>query len=234
MRTFSQMVDEIVSEVRRPDLTSDTARYLNQTIRECHISTDRNAIQFYHDNTREIQLTTTVEDKHVWAIPRPTQLQKMGAVNYLNQFTIRGDSVWAKPTTPGHHLRDLTHYYYQVGQSFVFSNTGPVGSKINLYWFEFPASLPYFAATCRPMVYDSYGGKVYSEPWVCDDAQDDADCISTNWLIERWSDVVSEGVRAKIYKRLSDTERARTCYSMYMQLRQGLVTAETAMLYQGD
>jgi hypothetical protein len=44
----------------------------------------------------------------------------------------------------------------------------------------------------------------------------------------RWSDVISEGVRAKLFKRVSDTERARNCYSLYGQLRQGLMTSEVA------
>ncbi len=44
----------------------------------------------------------------------------------------------------------------------------------------------------------------------------------------RWSMVVEEGLRAKIYKRISDTERARTAYSLYAQQRQGLITSERA------
>ena len=46
MTTFSQLVDSVVSETKRPDLVSEIATYLNQTIREVHFSADRNAALF--------------------------------------------------------------------------------------------------------------------------------------------------------------------------------------------
>jgi len=233
MFTFSQMVDAMVSEVKRPDLTSEIARYVNQTIRECHFDPERNAAQFYKMNARESQLTATTESGFTWRLPHPTRFQKLSAVQFPTQYDYNGESVWAAETTPGPHLRGLEHYFYQVGGSFVFSGYGGVGGLINLFYFVYPASLPYFPKNCRPMEFDEYGGRVYGEDWDCDSSRDDADCLSTNWLLELWGDVVSEGVRAKIYKRVSDTERARTCYSLYAQLRKGLVTSEVATLYTG-
>lgn len=225
------MVDEIVSEVKRPDLTSEIARYVNQTIRELHFSNDRNAAQFYRSNLRESQVSATSESAFVWAIPSPTRFQKMSAVCYLDQFDSNGKNIWPEETTPGRHLNSLTHFYYQTGGAFVFSGFGGLASRINLAWFEFPASLTYFTPSCRPMEINSYGQEIFAEAWVCIDAQDDARLLCTNWLLSRWKDVISEGVRAKVYKRVSDTERARTSYSMYSQLRQGLMTSESAVLY---
>jgi hypothetical protein len=49
----------------------------------------------------------------------------------------------------------------------------------------------------------------------------------------RWSDVLREGLRAKVYKRISDQLRAQTSYSLYSQLRQGLFTSEVAELQGG-
>src|SRR3546814_5049537 len=49
---------------------------------------------------------------------------------------------------------------------------------------------------------------------------------ATNWILSRHEDVVAEGARAKVYKRLSYTERARTSYSMYMSLRGGFWRSE--------
>lgn len=229
MFTFSQMVDELVSEVKRPDLTSEIARYLNQTIREVHFDPGTNAVQFFKRNARELTLTTTAENAHVWNIPNPTHFQKLAAVQFPGQFDRNGESIWADETLPGRHLNGKSHFYYQAGGSFVFSGMGGVGSSINLFYFAFPASLPYFAIPeSRPMHYSDLGAKVYAPEWIHDHARDDADALCTNWIIEGWRDVISEGVRAKVYKRVSDTERARTCYSLYAQLRRGLVTNETA------
>lgn len=43
----------------------------------------------------------------------------------------------------------------------------------------------------------------------------------------RWQEVIEEGLRAKIYKRVGDDQRARTSYSLYQSLRKGLVMAES-------
>lgn len=233
MFTFSQMVDEIVSEVKRPDLTSDISRYLNQTIRECHFDPVTNAVQFYKRNGREVTLTTTSAESQVWSMPNPTNFQKLAAVQYPNQFDSTGKSIWPPETTPGRHLQDMTSFFYQAGNSYVFSGFGGTGARINLFYFAFPASLPYFPVSCRPMKYDELGGKLYATDWIHEHSHEDADCLTTNWLLEAWHSVVSEGVRAKVYKRVSDTERARTCYSLYAQLRRGLVTSEVSTLYTG-
>lgn len=230
MTTFSQMVDAIVAESGRPDLKTDIARYVNQTVRECHNDPETNAVQFYKDNTRELQLTTTSESGFSWAIPNSGSFQKLAAVQYASITDRSGDSIWPEETQPGRHLRTLTHYYYQAGNAFVFSGYGGLNALINLFYFAFPVGLAYFPADCRPMVFDDYGGKIYAKEWVHTHSQEDADCLTTNWILTRWSDVVAEGVRAKIYKRVADIERARTCYSLYAQLRKGLASSETASL----
>lgn len=224
MTTFSELVDSMVSELRRPDLGSEIARYLNQTIRECHFDPVTNAAQFFKSNTVEATIAATSESAQVWTPPCPQNFQKLSAVEYP---TI---GIWPEETTPGRHLRGKTHYYYQVGGSFVFSDYGGVGGQINLFYFVFPHSLTYFAESCRPMQCSLLGEKVYAEEWIHDHSREDADLLCTNWLLMSWKTVLEEGVRAKVYKRLSDTERARTAYSLYAQLRRGLVTSESAVL----
>lgn len=228
MFTFSQMVDEMVSEVRRPDLTSEIGRYVNQTIRECHFTTDRQAAVFFKENFNESLVTATAESGEVWEVPNPTTFQKMAGVKFISELDSDGNGIWATPTVPGRHLNQLDHYYYQVGGSFVFSGYGGIGGEIALGYFLFPASLKYKAAAVRPASYDSESGWSYHEDIITDEDKEDARLISTNWLLMRWSDVISEGVRAKTYKRVSDTERARNSYSLYGQLRQGLITSEVA------
>ena len=228
MFTLSQMVDDIVSEVKRPDLTSEIVRYVNQTIRECHFSTDRQAAIFYRDNFNEELLTADVESGFTWTLPNPTIFQKMAGVKYPAKFDMAGNEIWAIETTPGRHLRDLEFYFYQVGQTFVFSGYGGINANIALGYFAFPSSLKYYSVASRPAEYDAETGWTYNSAIITDEDKEAARLVSTNWLLMRWSDVVSEGVRAKLFKRVSDTERARNCYSLYGQLRQGLMSSEVA------
>jgi hypothetical protein len=226
MTTFSQLVDSIVSETKRPDLVSEISSYVNQTIRECHQHPETNAIQFYADNAREQRLTATSLSGFTWDIPNRGRFQKMKIVKYSSIYDRLGNDVFAEPTTPGRHLQDKEYYYYQVGKTFVFSGYGGLNAQIDLFWYEFPPSLAYMPKNCRPMEMDEFGGKIYSQDWICDSSTDDADKLTTNWLLESWTEVIKEGVRAKLYKRVSDTERARTSYSLYAQGRIGLVTSE--------
>ena len=231
MYTFSQLVDELVAEVRRPDLLVDIARYLNQTIRECHFHPETNAVQFFVDNRRETTILSAGETVHTWNLPRPANFQKIEAVNYPTVFDSRGETIWPAETSPGRHLSQMTQYFYRAGSTVVFAGLTGVGTPINIAWFEFPSSLIYMNQTCRPMSYNDIGGKVYSVDWAHEHAREDADSLTTNWLLERWHTVVMEGVRAKLYKRVSDTERARTSYSLYAQLRKGLATSEVAVFF---
>ena len=228
MFTFSQMVDEVVSEVRRPDLTSEIARYVNQTIRECHFTTDRQAAVFFRDNFNEVLLTPDVESGYSWALPNPTTFQKMAGVKYPMRFNSDSSEVWATETTPGRHLANMEYYFYQVGQEFVFSGYGGVNANVAIGYFAFPPSLKYYSLANRPASYDPVDGWTYHASVTTPEDQEAARLVVTNWLLMRWSDVISEGVRAKLFKRVSDTERARNCYSLYGQLRQGLITSEVA------
>lgn len=228
MFTFSQMVDEIASEVKRPDLTSEIARYVNQTIRECHFSTDRQAAIFYRENFNEVLLTATSEEGFSWTLPNPTTFQKMAGVKYPGRYDVRGGEIWATETIPGRHLNDMTNYFYQVGREFVFSGYNGLNANIAVGYFAFPPSLKYYTPANRPASYDVVDGWTYHESIVTEEDEEAARLLTTNWLLMRWSDVVSEGVRAKVFKRVSDTERARNCYSLYGQLRQGLMTSEVA------
>ena len=228
MFTFSQMVDEIVSEVKRPDLTSEIARYVNQTIRECHFTTDRQAAVFFRENFNEVLLTADVEESYSWTLPNPTTFQKMAGVKYAGRYDGYGNEIWPQETTPGRHLSGMIEYYYQVGQSFVFAGYGGLNGLIALGYYAFPASLKYFTEANRPASYDAVDGWTYHASVTTPEDEEAARLVVTNWLLMRWSDVVSEGVRAKLFKRVSDTERARNCYSLYGQLRQGLITSEVA------
>src|SRR3546814_18232243 len=66
----------------------------------------------------------------------------------------------------------------------------------------------------------------YDPSLVTDEEKAAALAKATNWILSSHEDVVAEGARAKVYKRLSDTERARTSSSMYMSIRGGFWSNE--------
>lgn len=233
MYTFSQLVDEIVAECKRPDLHSDIQRYLNQTIREVHFTEDRGAALFFKENFREEQITSLVEAALTWEIPEPTTFQKMAGVRYNMIWDDDGNQVWANESSPGRHLNGKTVFFYRVGSTYVFAGFGGINATVDLAWYEFPRSLKYKAPDVRPASYDPETGWTYGAGIVTDEQKLGARELSTNWLLMRWNQVLAEGLRAKVYKRVSDDSRSRTCYSMYQSLRHGLWTSEQAEFYGG-
>jgi predicted DCC family thiol-disulfide oxidoreductase YuxK len=104
--------------------------------------------------------------------------------------------------------------------------------------FEYPTALKYKVTASRPAQYDVESGWTYATVGSVNydldaDSRELARSLVTNWILLRWADILREGLRAKIYKRLSDQLRAQTSYSLYSQLRQGLYTSEAAELQGG-
>lgn len=230
MTTASQLVDDVVRETRRPDMLSDILDYLNQTIRELHFTPDNgNAIK-YDENFRELLLTVNAETGFSWTVPNPALFQEMGAVKYPSVYSRDGD-VYARKMTPGRALNRVDYYYYRIGSTFVFSGYGGTNAQIALAYYEYPRSLRYYASADRPAVWDVEAMDfTYKDSFnTSDELRLDARNFTSNWLLIRWRDVVVEGVKAKVYKRLADDTRARTSYSLYGQLRNGIFTSEISV-----
>jgi hypothetical protein len=241
MTTFSQLVDEMVVETRRPDLRAEIATYLNQTIREVHFEPSRGNVVHYPANRKEDQITASVDSGQIWDIPNPMTFQTIEAVEFPSLYL--GTNGYAHEVTPGPRIRTQPSIYYRSGASFVFGGAvgyGGVGGKINISWFEYPPALKYKDATHREAQFDVESGWTYYDltgVGGLDYTQDANKPLAllrvTNWVLQRWADVLREGLRAKVYKRLSDQLRATTSYSLYAQLRQGIFTSEAASLQGG-
>lgn len=239
MTTFSQLIDEIVAETRRPDLLREAVRYLNQTIREIHQEPSGSNTVYYAENLREIQIQATVESGHVWDAPNPSVHQGVTAVRFddahrrenINYYhsTLEED-IYATHQRPGPGFGREYFAYYRGGSRYVFGGKigyGGIGARITIAYFEFPRDLKYMPPDERPAVFDSYDGWLYTDAAnVSDETRLAAREQTSNWLTLRWESTLMEGLRAKIYKRLSDTERARTSYSLYESLRRGVFTTE--------
>jgi hypothetical protein len=230
MTTFSQLIDNVLLETSRLDLLPHAISYLRQTIRECHLDPERNTAIFLWPNYAEDQVTADEESAYSWPIPDTTRFQGLQMVKYDSVFE-DGYNVYALPMVPGRAGNDQRRVYQQVGDQVIFRGYGGVGGIISLAYFEYPRSLKYYAEALRPATWDEESGYTYLPAYdLDDDTREAARGLTVNWLLERWDMVLEEGLRAKLYKRLSDTERARTCYSLYMSLRLGLQNSEQADL----
>lgn len=230
MTTFSQLVDKMIRETHRPDMAPEIASYLNQVIREVHFDPQTNNVVIYSENYKEQQLVATVESGMTWSIPNPANFQAILGVKFA-----RCDR-WAKQVTPGPRIQLEDYCWYRGGSMLAFGGRlgyGGIGAAIQLAWYEYPRGLKYFPLVNRPAEYDPDSGWTYAPTYDVDEVTRlQAREMVSNWLLMRWDTVLEEGLRAKIYKRTSDTERQRTSYSLYMQLRRGLYTSEVADVSQ--
>jgi len=225
MTTFSQLVDELVLETRMANMTREIASYLNQTIREVHFDPQTNAILYFRDNYREEQIIADSESGSSWTVPRPELLQDVSLVRY-DSVIIDGEMTYAEEYTTRMGRNRPCYSYMRAGSKVFFSSYGGLNARISLAYFEYPPPLTYMARNQRPCEYDLFGFNYAEEYATTEEAQTQAQLVCTNWLLMRWRTVIEEGLRAKIYKRLSDDARSRTCYSQFQALRRGLMTAE--------
>lgn len=230
MTTHSQLVDEMILETRRPDLRTEISTYVNLTIRELHFTPERGSAIAYRENLRELSLVADLALGYAWTIPNHETFQFMAAVRFDSVFNRDDTPVYVQERTPGRILNQLTEFYYRAGNYFTFAGYGGVDSTISLAYYEYPRRLKYYLTADRPATWDDESGWSYHED--VDELNEEETLAArekvSNWLLLRWHDVVAEGVRAKVYKRIADEQRSKTSYSLYSQLRNGLFTSEIA------
>ena len=224
--TFSQMIDSAIQELRRPDLLTDATSYLNQTLREVHFEPSKGNTALYRDNRQETQVTATSDTGFSWGVPNPPVFQGLAAVRYDSCVDIDGKPKWAIEMNPGRGMNSRLEYWYRNGPIVFFAGYGGVNATISLAWYEYVKSLKYYPVASRPASYDEDTGWTYAPGIISPDDQLAAQAKVTNWLLMRWDQVIWEGLRAKIFKRVSDDIRSRTTYSLYSTLRQGLFSSE--------
>jgi hypothetical protein len=211
-------------------MVSTIATYLTQTIKELHFEPQMNAAILFRENLREAQVTSAVDIGLSWQIPDPTTFQAMGFVRFDSVWDDQGKPKAPPEMTPNRGMNQLREFYYRGGGEYFFSGFGGIGGVVSLAYYEFPKTLKYKTETLREASYDPESGWTYAAGIITDEQKLAARALCSNWLTQRWSEFIEEGVRAKLYKRLSDTERARTSYSMYQGFRASLISSETADL----
>jgi hypothetical protein len=227
MTTFSQMVDEILAECVRPDMAGYVASAINQTIREVHTGQNGTRHKF-HDNRVEFDLLVPDGDdlKYLWDVPNIQCLQRVNKVWYGNIKR------YIEPQPPGRvRLNDGSFesrfYWYRSGPSIAFFGFGGAGQQILVDAFFYPRSLVYFLPAVRLAAWDEENQVMTYANTVSPEQKESVDEKYTNWLLLRWKDLIKEGARAKVWKRLSDQLRSGLSYSAYMDQRLAMQNQET-------
>lgn len=220
-RTFSAIVDTVVTRSGRVDRVLDIVSYARLTMRELESLT-------HFSRTIEEHLVVPTNDPYVW--DRPANYRVMVAVKYPDLIDSQGKAVYPKAITVGKATDTYDCAYYPSGNSYVFF--GHQNTRIALAFYAFLPILPFFPVVSdRParFVQDSTTGE---EKWVYSGdnglnatAQTAAQTKVQNWLIDRWFDLILEGTLAKLYKLVGD-ERQLSTYALYKQLQNTLLASE--------
>lgn len=231
MTTFSQMVDDLTKEFVRPDLEDTNgviSAYLNQTIREVHTGSQGQRYKF-DENCEEfsIDVPTLVDNQFIWPIANFNRLQLIESVwlPLIGRWSIAKRPRGLRSLGNQSYEEEVTHY--QSGDSLVIRGVRvPGDGAIRLSAYYYPRSLVYRTKLTR---WASYSDE--DEAWTYhrlgDKPAAELEALSTNWLIQRWPDLLKEGVRAKVYKRLGDQLRMTSSYSAYQQIRNEMQSQES-------
>lgn len=228
MTTQSQLVDEMVAETLRPDMRMAISSYVNQVIRELHQEPQSKTAIGFSENLYEDQLYANAETGFLWTLPRPHLFMRMAMVWY-DRF---GKPVRQRaPQTMHPSINPIAsdRFWYRTGTQIAFSGYGGDNAGIKLAWYEYPRQLEYKLQAQRLVRWDNDSqGYVFAPSVTTPDEREAALLQSTNWIMMRHTELVKQGIRAKLYARLGQYDRARLAYSQYESLRPGMVSAETA------
>lgn len=226
MTTFSQLVDEITTELVRPDMRDSIVGYANATIRELHSRKGNSEPILFGENRIEDEFEVLALPA-LWPIPSAPRFQRLETIYdpIMNRYwTERALSKLYDP-----HIYPF--WWYRTGPNFAITNV-TVGQILNLAWFEFPRLLTYYPEATpqvRPAVYDPAADSyTYAAAYdVSDETRENARNLSTNWILLRWGElVVKAGIRAKVYSRMGDVDRSRIHYSAFETIREQMNASE--------
>ena len=215
MPTYTEMVESLILESRRPDMRLVIAADLNSTIRDLHFRTvggDGGAPVRYSNNLVEDELTLAGSAPYMWDIPRPALFMAMEDVFCRNRnihLELRS------PKTIHRLSTDFTALaiYYRSGPAIVMGGVYS-GDSIAISYYEYLGGLrlktpdaQVIRSTETPGIYERI-----SDSGVPTEAELAAE---TNWLLDKYDMVIREGVLSKLYRRINDLDRAKMSYSAF-------------------
>lgn len=235
MSTFSEVVDELAVELVRPDFKIAITDYLNLTIRELHQKKmNADVAPVLYDSNRVEDAVTVTSLPAIWDIPNIARFQYFETAYYPTRGIYAHKKHVIRTRENGYDPVDP--YWYRAGGYIAFNGVA-IGEDINLSYFQYPARLKYYPVATpqvRPAVYN-FETNTYTYATTYDiDAttRGNARDLVTNWLLLNHVEVLKQGVRAKVWARLGETDRAKMGFSLYESLRLGLIGSEINELNQ--
>lgn len=221
--TFSQLVDDLALEVKRPDQRDNIATYVNQSIRELHSRPAMNVIVKFDANRVEDQQTVAMTNPWLWMIPSVTRFIDIEAA-FLPEYGIYVPKRNPRIAREFSFEPNSDIYYYRSGSTYAFAGLG-VGTLVDLSYHMYPQYLAYKEVNTRVVKYDPESDSfvLIADGGVPTDEQL---ALEVNWPLERWADTIRQGARAKLYGRLGDMERSRTAFSAYESMRMTVWNSE--------
>jgi hypothetical protein len=220
MTTFSQLVDEVAFELRRLDATTDLVGYLNKSLREAFYHPKSGTLGLYGASLFEDSFTHVGNEPYIGQPWNQDRLQNIAAV----YNTTTGEYIQQKrPNTayrPGEVVTPLNQgiYWYRSGPSIVISGIND-GDTILLAWYEFAPRFVYYPPGERPSVYDP-DANTYS-------GTEAEQALCTHWLLQRWTEALKDGMKAKLWARMDEQNRSRMAYSSFNDYRLQIWTSES-------
>ena len=229
MTTFSQIVDDLYVELVRPDAKGFLAGYLNQAIYEAHADVNTNKPVFFADNMQESIVTVSGvvnNGAFLWDIPNPVLFQGVGAIwsdkyqKYYRPLSPKVNQLYIVGAV------DDRFNYYRTGLQLAINESGGNGATLRMCWFERTRSLFYYEdPASRPVAYNPESNTYTINPAFVGTAEEAME-KSTNWMIQRHSEMLKESVRSKFYRRGDNQFRATVSYSAYKTLLASMQEAE--------
>lgn len=212
MPTFSQVVDQVVQERKRPDLIWDAAAWLRADIRRLHSAPNSGSNTVFEANRHEALVTVGGSEPYLWKIPSATRFQLLEAA-WNDRAGLY--HVERAPSVNREENREPFYRYswYRTGPSIAFSGTLE-HDVLRLSYFMFPKDLRYKLPADRITQYD-YDTDTYVRISDGAPASESELETETHWMLQRWSAVLEQGLRSAVYRNLGDFDRSRLAYSAF-------------------
>lgn len=219
-RSFSAVIDAVVFETGRTANFLSVLGYANSTLRECQAMG-----LFAKDRVESIVYADAVP----FTYTRPPYFRSLGAVKY-------GCGVYPKLKLPGQAQQNETWFFYAADDYYVFSGAS-LGEQVKLlsyFWFKplmyyarlgvdsagiqagpYSTRLAYFDLSTDTWKYLVEGAYIGTTGNV--DTDQAYRKASSNWMLDEWRDLITNGTKAKVFAAFGDTDRAQRAFALYKQ-----------------
>lgn len=226
---FSELCDTVVKRSGRIDRLNngDIPAYANTSIRELQGG------QFFYKDGYEDQIVANSTDPTIWTYPQ--LFRKLRTAKYP-------DNTYPTSVMPGKGQICVNEYYYAASNYIVFVGAATTiyntQNLISLYYYNWLPRLKYYAVGLRPATYDET-----TATWTYYDLSTNIDPDNNlnytlvgnqpialtrvvNWQLISYTEFLTEGVLAKLFKGIKDDVRAVQSYSLWQQYRKDIEKTE--------